>query len=197
MKFKRGNAKGRPAERCPDLYRYECRSDVSGDTISIRSSRAIVIRPQVGHRYRYRKQDQAKPDNSRSDKIRLWRRRALSKRGARLHTKMAADAQSNSLAMLDETGVVVCWYGSAGWSRLRRGGSRGPSFVGVLCLRGSCKTTAAIVICVSAVIDGRLTRRAWRRRRDGSAYLGSFDIEPVVLPGRASAGVQLRWRASE
>lgn len=31
---------------------------------------------------------------------------------ARLYAEMAADAQSISLAMLDETGVVVSWYGS-------------------------------------------------------------------------------------
>ncbi|GFE80250.1 hypothetical protein GCM10011487_22500 [Steroidobacter agaridevorans] len=126
------------------------------------------------------KWDQDKPADSRSEKIRLWRRRALSKRGARLHTKMSADGQSSSLAMLDETGVVVCWYGS---------------------LDGRDYTSEEVVdrhlsqFYVSedvgkrqpyrdlraAVVNGRITRRGWRRRRDGSAFLGFFDIQPVVL----------------
>jgi hypothetical protein len=33
----------------------------------------------------------------------------------------------------------------------------------------------------AAVIEGRITRQAWRRRPDGSAFWGSIDIEPVVL----------------
>src|SRR5688572_29711404 len=45
------------------------------------------------------------PDR-RADKIRSWRRRALLKRGALLHVTMAAKAQSSSLAMLDEKGMV-------------------------------------------------------------------------------------------
>jgi len=126
------------------------------------------------------KWDQARQANSRSDKIHLWRRRALSKRGARLHTKMVANAETNSLAMLDETGVVVCWYGSPD----------GRDYVSeeVVDRHLSQFYVSEDVVSRqphrdlrSAVIDGRLTRRAWRRRRDGSAFLGTFDIEPVVL----------------
>lgn len=126
------------------------------------------------------KWDQAKPDNSRSDKIRLWRRRALSKRGARLHVKMAADAQSNSMAMLDETGVVVCWYGSAD-GRDYASEEVVDRHLSQFYVSEDVAKRQPHRDLRAAVIKGRLTRRAWRRRRDGSAFLGSFEIEPVVL----------------
>lgn len=124
------------------------------------------------------KWDQDKPADSRSEKIRLWRRRALSKRGARLHTKMSADGQSSSLAMLDETGVVVCWYGSPDDYTSEEVVDRHLSQFYVSEDVGKRQPYRDLR---AAVIDGRLTRRAWRRRRDGSAFLGFFDIQPVVL----------------
>lgn len=126
------------------------------------------------------KWDQAKPDNGRSDKIRLWRRRALSKRGARLHMKMAAHSQSNSLAMLDETGLVVCWYGSPD-GRDYTSEEVVDRHLSMFYVSEEVARRQPYRDLRTAVIDGRLTRRAWRRRRDGSAFLGSFNIEPVVL----------------
>ena len=41
--------------------------------------------------------DSAEPGDQRHEKIRLWRRRALAKRGVWLHTNMTADAQSSHL----------------------------------------------------------------------------------------------------
>jgi hypothetical protein len=126
------------------------------------------------------KWDQVKPDNSRSDKIRLWRRRALSKRGARLHMKMAEHAQSNSLAMLDETGVVVCWYGSPD-GRDYASEEVVDRHLSLFYVSEEVARRQPYRDMRAAVVDGHLTRRAWRRRRDGSAFLGSFNIEPVVL----------------
>jgi hypothetical protein len=126
------------------------------------------------------KWDQDRPADSRSDKIRLWRRRALSKRGARLHTKMAAGGQSSSLAMLDETGVVVCWYGSPD-GRDYASEEVVDRHLSQFYVSEEVARRQPYRDLRAAVIDGRLTRRAWRRRRDGSAFLGSFDIQPVVL----------------
>ena len=126
------------------------------------------------------KWDQDRPADSRSDKIRLWRRRALSKRGARLHTKMAAAGQSNSLAMLDETGVVVCWYGSPD-GRDYSSEEVVDRHLSQFYVSEEVAKRQPYRDLRAAVIDGRITRRAWRRRRDGSAYLGSFDLQPVVL----------------
>ncbi|GFE80244.1 hypothetical protein GCM10011487_22440 [Steroidobacter agaridevorans] len=129
------------------------------------------------------KSDQPTAADRRSDKIRSWRRRALLKRGARLHMTMVANAQSNSLAslaMLDEAGTVVSWYGSPD----------GRDYVSQevvdrhlslfysseeVCRRQPDRDLRA------AVIEGRITRQAWRRRPDGSAFWGTIDIEPVVL----------------
>jgi hypothetical protein len=33
----------------------------------------------------------------------------------------------------------------------------------------------------AAVIEGRITRQAWRRKPDGSAFWGTIVIEPLVL----------------
>lgn len=126
------------------------------------------------------KWDQARQVNSRSDKIHLWRRRALSKRGAQLHTKMAANAEASSLAMLDETGVVVCWYGSPD-GRDYVSEEVVDRHLSQFYVSEEVARRQPYRDLRAAVIEGRLTRRAWRRRRDGSAYLGTFDIEPVVL----------------
>jgi hypothetical protein len=126
------------------------------------------------------KRDQHKPADSRSEKIRLWRRRALSKRGARLHTKMRADGNSNSLAMLDETGVVVCWYGSLD-GRDYTSEEVVDRHLSQFYVSDDVGKRQPYRDLRAAVMDGRITRRAWRRRRDGIAFLGFFDIQPVVL----------------
>jgi hypothetical protein len=57
--------------------------------------------------------DTKTPSAERIKKLRLWRQRVLLKKGARLHAKMLANADGGSLAMLDEDGVVVSWYGES------------------------------------------------------------------------------------
>lgn len=129
------------------------------------------------------KSDQPTAADRRSEKIRSWRRRALLKRGARLHMRMVANAQSNSLAslaMLDEAGTVVSWYGSPD------GRDYAPEEVvdRHLSLFYALEEVARRQPdrdLRAAVIEGRITRQAWRRRPDGSAFWGSIDIEPVVL----------------
>jgi len=126
------------------------------------------------------KWDLARPADRRADRIRLWRRRALLKRGARLHTTMAAEAQSSSLAMLDETGLVICWYGTPD-GRDYAAEEVVDRHVSLFYVSEEVARRQPYRDLRSAVIDGQMTRRAWRRRRDGSAYWGTFDIEPVVL----------------
>jgi hypothetical protein len=116
----------------------------------------------------------------RADKIRSWRRRALLKRGARLHIAQGLDPQRSSLAMLDEAGMVVGWYGC----------SNGHDYVSAevvdrhLSLFYVPEEVAHRLPhrdLRAAVIEGRITRQAWRRRPDGSAFWGTIVIEPVVL----------------
>jgi hypothetical protein len=120
------------------------------------------------------------PADRRAHKIRTWRRRALLKRGAKLHLAMGAKAQLYSLAMLDETGVIVSWYGGDGRNDHVAGDVVGchHSLFYVpeeIARRKPSRDLRA------AVAQGRITRKAWRRRPDGSAYMSSIVIEAVTL----------------
>lgn len=116
----------------------------------------------------------------RSEKIRSWRRRALMKRGARLHIKQGAAAQSYSLAMLDETGMVVGWYGSVE-------GHDQPAeavvdrHVSLFYVPEEIARRLPHRDLRAAATEGRITRQGWRRRPDGSAFWGTIIVEPLVL----------------
>lgn len=126
------------------------------------------------------KWDQFTEVHRRSDKIRLWRRRALLKRGARLHMAMVASAQASSLAMLDETGTVVCWYGTPD-GRDYTSEEVVDRHLSLFYVSEDVMRRQPYRDLRAAVVEGHISRRAWRRRRDGSAFWGTFDIEPVVL----------------
>lgn len=116
----------------------------------------------------------------RSEKIRSWRRRALLKRGARLHIAQGMKGERNSLAMLDEAGMVVCWYGCA------EGHDHAAEDVvdrhmSLFYVPEEVARRRPHRDLRAAVIEGRITREAWRRRPDGSAFWGTIVIEPVVL----------------
>jgi hypothetical protein len=124
------------------------------------------------------KWDQHTAAGRRSDKIRSWRRRALLKRGARLH--LALDAKCSSLAMLDEAGIVVCWYGCSG------GHDHVPEDVvdrhlSLFYVSEEVAGRQPHRDLRAAVIEGRVTRQAWRRRPDGSAFWATVVIEPLIL----------------
>ena len=143
----------------------------------MKSKRAM---PGDGRDSSISKWDQPIGTDRRSDKIRSWRRRALLKRGARLHLTMAAKAQSSSLAMLDEAGMVVCWYGSpdghdyASEEVVDR-------HLSLFYVSEEVAKRQPHRDLRAAVIEGRTTRQAWRRRPDGSTFWASIEIQPVVL----------------
>lgn len=126
------------------------------------------------------KWDQPSGSDRRSDKIRSWRRRALLKRGARLHTRMAAQAQSSSLAMLDEAGIVVCWYGSPG-GRDYTSEEVMDRHLSLFYVSEEVARRQPHRDLRAAVTEGRTSRQAWRRGRDGSAFWAAIEVEPVVL----------------
>ena len=157
-------------EPIPASARHRLDLDVHGDEDSQEGWSSISIT----------KWDRPTAADRRSDKIRTWRRRALLKRGARLHMTMVANAQPSSLAMLDEAGIVVCWYGSPD----------GRDYVSeevvdrdlsLFYVSEEVARRQPQRDLRAAVIEGRITRQAWRRRRDGSAFWGTIDIEPLVL----------------
>lgn len=127
--------------------------------------------------------DQCKAADRRSDKIRSWRRRALVKRGARLHMMMVANVQSSSLAslaMLDETGTVVCWYASPD-GRDYASEDVVDSHLSMFYASDEVVRRQPESDLRAAAIEGRITRQTWRRRPDGSTFWGTIDIEPVLL----------------
>jgi hypothetical protein len=120
------------------------------------------------------------PADRRAQKIRTWRRRALLKRGTRLHLAMGAKAQLCSLAMLDERGVVISWYGRVGRNEYVSEDvlERNHSLFYVpeeIARRKPARDLRA------AAIKGSVTKQAWRRRPDGSAYMSTIVIEPITL----------------
>jgi hypothetical protein len=158
----------------PDLMSGGARSDLDSELAATSDSQAGWTSVSIS------KWNPPTAADRRADKIRSWRRRALLKRGARLHIARGLDPQRSSLAMLDEAGMVVCWYGC----------SKGHDYVSAevvdrhlslfyvpeeVARRWPHRDLRA------AVIEGRITRQAWRRRPDGSAFWGTIVIEPVVL----------------
>lgn len=119
----------------------------------------------------------ARANERRTDRVRSWRRRVLQRRGALMHAAMARDGENSSLAMLDETGVVVSWYGQVG----------APSehivdrHVSQFYLPGQIASNQPVRDLRSAFVRGSTTRQGWRRRADGTTFWGNVVIEAVVL----------------
>jgi hypothetical protein len=119
----------------------------------------------------------ATADERRTDRVRSWRRRVLQRRGALLHAAMARDAENCSLAMLDETGVVVSWYGEVGASSERVVDHHVSQFY----LREEIARNQPFRDLRSAVVGGSITRQGWRRQVDGTTFWATVVIEAVVL----------------
>jgi hypothetical protein len=119
----------------------------------------------------------AKAEECRTDRIRSWRRRVLQRRGALMHSAMARDGANSSLAMLDETGVVVSWYGQVGAVDEHVVDRHVSQFY----LPGQIASNQPLRDLRSAVVRGSTTRQGWRRRADGTTFWGTVDIEAVVL----------------
>jgi hypothetical protein len=116
----------------------------------------------------------------RSEKIRSWRRRALLKRGARLHMAMSLEAQSSSLAILDEDGIVVCWYASADVHE-HAAADVVDRHLSLFYVSEDVARRQPHRDLRAAVIESGISRRAWRRRPDGSAFWSTIAIQPIVL----------------
>lgn len=116
----------------------------------------------------------------RAERIRSWRRRALSRKGAQLYSAMRAGSQTGSLAMLDEGGMVVAWYeraDSASWAEDR--------VVDIHMSQFYVAEDQALGVPVrdlcSAAIHGRSTQVGWRRSPRGDVGWATTVIEPIWL----------------
>lgn len=126
---------------------------------------------------------QAQPlrDGHCSEKIRSWRRRVLSKRGARMYSTLVANAEQCSLAMLDAAGVVVSWHDHA-----ESGGDHTADHV-VNRHISQFYTTHDLARGIPqrdlriAVATGKSAQQGWRRRPDGAVFWGSTIIDSMLL----------------
>jgi len=114
------------------------------------------------------------------DKVRSWRRRALLKRGARMHAAMGANARNYSLAMLDEAGVVVSWYGRADESD-HAADHVVDRHVSQFYVAEDIASRQPLRDLHVATVEGSSTRRGWRREADGTDFWGTTVIDAVVL----------------
>lgn len=124
--------------------------------------------------------DPPTPADRRAHKIRGWRRRALLKHGARLHAEMGPKAQQCSLAMLDESGVVISWYSSADGNDHASQDVVDRHLSQFYVPEEIAKRWPSRDL-KAATVEGSTTRRTWRRRPDGSTFSGTIVIEAMIL----------------
>jgi hypothetical protein len=132
----------------------------------------------------------------RTDRIRSWRRRVLVRRGALLHAAMDTDAENCSLAMLDQEGVVVSWYGRTD------GNDRGTDHVvnhhvSQFYVPEDIARKQPLRDLHAASVEGSNTRQGWRRRPDGIAFWGTTVIEAVLLRDGRLQGFSYVTRGAE
>jgi hypothetical protein len=114
-----------------------------------------------------------------SEKVQLWRRRVLHRKGALMHTAMGFGGGQYSLAMLDTSGIVVSWYEQT---------DVGDTAKDVVNRHVSQFYTPEDVArslpeqeLHSARTDGSNTQEGWRRRADGAVYWGTTVIDALLL----------------
>lgn len=137
-----------------------------------------------------------RPRNRRAERIRSWRRRALLRKGARLHSAMKANSETGSLAMLDDGGIVVSWYERA------EGGAADDRVVDNHMSQFYVAEDLALGLPVrdlcSAAIHGHSTQTGWRRFPEGATCWATTVIEPIMLrDGRLQGFSHVTRRSSD
>lgn len=113
-------------------------------------------------------------------KIRSWRRRVLIRRGATMHSALGGAAYDSSLAMLDEMGMVVSWYGSTD-GRDRRAEHVVDRHVAQFYKKEDVDTQQPLRDLHEAAMAGTSTRQGWYRRAEGAAVWATSEIKPLLL----------------
>ena len=115
-----------------------------------------------------------------SERTRVWRRRALLRKGARLYSTMRARSGLVSLAMLDEDGVVVAWFEpSAGRDVAASPPIQG--HVSQLYMPEDIALGIPVRDLCTATVHGSCVGSGWRRGSDGAKFWGSVVIKPILL----------------
>ena len=134
----------------------------------------------------------SRPKQSSGDRVRSWRRRVLQRRGALMHAALARELEHASLAMLDETGVVVSWYGQVGASTEDAVDRHVSQFY----LPMEIASNQPLRDLRSATVGGCISREGWRRRTDGTTFWGHVVIEAVLLRDGRLQGFSYVMRAA-
>jgi hypothetical protein len=109
-----------------------------------------------------------------------------------MHAALAREREHASLAMLDETGVVVAWYGEAG----ALSDNVVDRHVSQFYLPKEVATNQPLRDLRSAVVGGCVSREGWRRRTDGTTFWGHVVIEAVALRDGRLQGFSYVMRAA-
>lgn len=145
-------------------------------------------------------QGQATRTGRSSERVRSWRRRVLLKRGAHLRATMGLEGRTSTLAMLDETGVVVAWYGrDVSWHD-RADDDRNrvlDRHVSVFYVPEDVASKRPSRDLHAATLDGRNSWEGWRRRADGTVFWGTAVIEAIVLRGGQLQGFSYLTSSSQ
>jgi hypothetical protein len=115
-----------------------------------------------------------------SQRTRMWRRRALLRKGARLYSTMDASSDLVSLAMLDEDGVVVAWHERARDADLGESSVVDQHVSQLYVAEDVARGMPARDLC-NAALHGNDMQRGWRRAPDGSTFWAMTVIEPLML----------------
>jgi hypothetical protein len=117
----------------------------------------------------------------------------LQKRGAQMHAAMARGTQDCSLAMLDETGMVVSWYGQNGAGTEQVVDRHVSQFY----IPEETARDQPLRDLRCAAVTGARIRQGWRRQADGTTFWGTVTIEPIVLRDGRLQGFSYLSRACE
>jgi hypothetical protein len=117
----------------------------------------------------------------------------LQKRGALMHAAMARDTQNCSLAMLDETGMVVSWYGAIG-ARSEHVVDR---HVSQFYVPEEIASNQPLRDLRCAVVGGARITQGWRRQADGTIFWGTVVLEAIVLRDGRLQGFSFVSRACD
>lgn len=135
-------------------------------------------------------------DGKCSERVRTWRRRVLFRRGAQMHAGMGRDAETNSLAMLDASGIVISWYGRTRWVHsaaehvLER-------HVSQFYLPEQAASQQPSRDLRAASLEGSTTQQGWRRDADGTSFWSTTVIKALVLRDGRLQGFSYLMSAAE
>lgn len=133
---------------------------------------------------------------TRKQRIDSWRRRVLSKKGARLYAASQGRGDRCSLAMLDAHGMVVAWYDDSK-DASRIGASVIDRHVSQFYVQADLAVDLPALNLMSAATCGGNTQQGWRRQPSGGIIWGTTVIEPIVMKDGRLQGFSHSIRPAE